>query len=133
MERGSVTAGLIAEGGGFSVSVLSRADRAVVRRFVKPVTEVETDAAGVAISMQGEPVARGRRRPAVPPLPRWPGCSCQVRHCRRGAADGVPPEASHILFVGEVVDAGEADCLPTARAPRPEVLRMEDTRMNYGG
>ena len=36
---------------------------------------------------------------------------------------------SHSLFVGEVVDAGvgyEGDDVP-------EVLRMEDTRMSYGG
>ena len=34
---------------------------------------------------------------------------------------------SHTLFVGEVVDAGFQKDEDTA------VLRMEDTRMNYGG
>ena len=34
---------------------------------------------------------------------------------------------SHTLFVGEVVDAGFQKNEDTA------VLRMEDTRMNYGG
>jgi flavin reductase (DIM6/NTAB) family NADH-FMN oxidoreductase RutF len=34
---------------------------------------------------------------------------------------------NHSLFIGEVVDAGfQAD-------EATEVLRMEDTRMNYGG
>ena len=35
--------------------------------------------------------------------------------------------SSHTLFVGEVVDAGFQKDEDTA------VLRMEDTRMNYGG
>jgi flavin reductase (DIM6/NTAB) family NADH-FMN oxidoreductase RutF len=35
---------------------------------------------------------------------------------------------SHTLFVGEVVDAGFAD-----GAEDMPVLRMEDTRMSYGG
>jgi flavin reductase (DIM6/NTAB) family NADH-FMN oxidoreductase RutF len=36
------------------------------------------------------------------------------------------PCGSHTVFVGEVIDCGgEPDGL--------EVLRMEDTRMNYGG
>ena len=51
VERGSVTGALIAEGGGFSVSVLSRADRALVRRFVKPVKDVETDGAGYFLAV----------------------------------------------------------------------------------
>jgi flavin reductase (DIM6/NTAB) family NADH-FMN oxidoreductase RutF len=33
----------------------------------------------------------------------------------------------HTLFIGEVVDAG------FAQAEDTPVLRMEDTRMNYGG
>ena len=56
VERGSVTRRLIEEGGGFSVSVLARADRALVRRFVKPVETETLDAAGAATSMQGQPV-----------------------------------------------------------------------------
>ena len=46
-------------------------------------------------------------------------------------------EASHVLFVGEVVDAGERGRRHrrpgTGRTTAPGVLRMEDTRMNYGG
>ena len=40
LEHDSVTAGLVSAGGGFTVSLLARADRDVVRRFVKPVTDV---------------------------------------------------------------------------------------------
>jgi flavin reductase (DIM6/NTAB) family NADH-FMN oxidoreductase RutF len=131
VERGTVTAGLIAEGGGFSVSVLDRADRAVVRRFVKPVTEVETDGDGVAVSMQGIPV-----REVDGGLPRLESAvswlSCRVRHTGDwGPEDGSPP-ASHLLFVGEVVDAGEEHPVG-AEGGDPGILRMEDTRMNYGG
>ncbi|HEX3981123.1 MAG TPA: flavin reductase family protein [Acidimicrobiales bacterium] len=131
VERGSVTASLIEEGGGFSVSVLSRADRALVRRFVKPVEDIETDGAGVVQTMQGESVRElSGGLPRLVAAVAW--LACRLRHTDNwGGADDVPP-ASHLLFVGEVVDAGE-------RAPgggvgdRPEVLRMEDTRMNYGG
>jgi flavin reductase (DIM6/NTAB) family NADH-FMN oxidoreductase RutF len=45
---------------------------------------------------------------------------CEVRHRL--------DVGSHTLFVGEVVDAGFAD--DGEDAP---VLRMEDTRMSYGG
>ncbi len=131
VERGTVTAGLIAEGGGFSVSVLDRADRAVVRRFVKPVTEVETDDDGVAVTMQGIPV-----REDVGGLPRLESAvswlSCRVRHTGDWeGGDGTAP-ASHLLFVGEVVDAGEEHPVG-AEGGGAGVLRMEDTRMNYGG
>jgi len=130
VERGSVTRGLVDEGGGFSVSVLARADRAVVRRFVKPVEAVETDAAGTAVALQGEPVHEvAGGLPCLSSAVSW--LSCRVRHTGQwGADDGRP--ASHVLFVGEVVDAGERE---PADGPgdHPEILRMEDTRMNYGG
>jgi flavin reductase (DIM6/NTAB) family NADH-FMN oxidoreductase RutF len=131
VERGSVTAGLIAEGGGFSVSVLDRADRAVVRRFVKPVAEIETDGHGMAVAMQGIPV-----REVEGGLPRLESAvswlSCRVRHTGNWGAEGDAPPASHVLFVGEVVDAGEEHPVG-ADGEAPGILRMEDTRMNYGG
>jgi flavin reductase (DIM6/NTAB) family NADH-FMN oxidoreductase RutF len=45
---------------------------------------------------------------------------CEVRHSLE--------VGSHTLFVGEVVDAGFAEGGEDA-----SVLRMEDTRMSYGG
>jgi flavin reductase (DIM6/NTAB) family NADH-FMN oxidoreductase RutF len=131
VERGSVTASLIEAGGGFSVSVLSRADRALVRRFVKPVVDIETDGDGVALTMQGESVTElAGGLPRLDAAVAWLGC--RLRHTGDWDADDDEPRASHLLFVGEVVDAGERD--PAAGADdRPEVLRMEDTRMNYGG
>jgi flavin reductase (DIM6/NTAB) family NADH-FMN oxidoreductase RutF len=42
------------------------------------------------------------------------------------------PAASHVLVVGEVVDAGERERLG-APGDDDAVLSMDDTRMNYGG
>ena len=131
VERGSVTGALIAEGGGFSVSVLSRADRALVRRFVKPVEDVETDRAGSAITMQGEPVHEVEGGlPCLGSAVSW--LSCRVRHTGDWGGSGGLPPVSHVLYVGEVVDAGER-VTTGADGRGPEILRMEDTRMNYGG
>jgi flavin reductase (DIM6/NTAB) family NADH-FMN oxidoreductase RutF len=139
VERGSVTRQLIEQGGSFSVSVLARSDRALVRRFVKPVDAVELDATGAAVSLQGVPVHEvAGGLPCLGSALSW--LACAVRHTIRW--DGGPPDApaSHVLVVGEVIDVGEAlDGSATAAggageaAPVPEVLRMEDTRMNYGG
>jgi len=131
VERGSVTGALIAEGGGFSVSVLSRADRALIRKFVKPVVDVEIGPAGTALTMQGEPVHEVEGGlPCLESAVAW--LSCRVRHTGDwSGSDGRPP-VSHVLYVGEVVDAGER-VGPGADRDVPEILRMEDTRMNYGG
>lgn len=120
IESDAVTTGLIAEAGSFSVSILAREDRSMVRKFVKPVEDVAA-ADGVATTMQGVEVAElGDGVPVVASSAGW--LSCAVRHTL--------DLGSHTLFVGEVVDAGG-----TAAGPddHPEILRMEDTRMNYGG
>ena len=135
VEQGSVTRALIEEGGWFSVSILSRADRAVVRRFVKPVDEVVLDADGGAVSLQGEAVVEG-----VGGVPRLASASawlaCEVRSTVAWKAEDGKP-ASHVLCVGEVIDAGEAKGDPSESGEPARdtegVLRMEDTRMNYGG
>jgi flavin reductase (DIM6/NTAB) family NADH-FMN oxidoreductase RutF len=135
VEQGSVTRALIEEGGWFSVSILSRADRAVVRRFVKPVDAVVLDAGGGTVSMQGEPVVEG-----VGGVPRLASAlawlDCEVRTTVAWEAE-VGKRASHVLCVGEVMDAGEAAGDPSdAGDPTRDaagVLRMEDTRMDYGG
>ncbi|MDQ2725819.1 MAG: flavin reductase family protein [Actinomycetota bacterium] len=113
VETGAVTHRLVSEGGVFTVCILYRSDRAVVRRFVRPA---ERDAATGALNgfdvfaaRTGAPVFAGSAA--------W--LDCEVRHRL--------DLGSHTFFVGEVVDGGapaEADA---------EVLRMEDTRMNYGG
>jgi flavin reductase (DIM6/NTAB) family NADH-FMN oxidoreductase RutF len=128
IEVGSVTHGLIEDGGGFSVSILARVDRALVRRFVKPAGDVVIDASGVVTAIQGEAVHEvADGLPVLASAVGW--LACEVRQ-------GVSlARASHTLFVGEVVDAGETSgAIGDKGGPiHPEVLRMEDTRMNYGG
>ena len=135
VERGSVTRRLIEEGGGFSVSVLPRSARTVVRRFVKPVDTVELDPAGSAVTMQGEAV-----REVAGGLPCLAGArswlACDVRRLLQWDGNSAGGPASHVLFVGEVADVGEAGPGPgdgEGALEEEGVLRMEDTRMNYGG
>lgn len=116
LERDSVTARLVSGGEAFTVSLLRRADRDLVRRFAKPVTEVERSADGAVVWMSGQPVLEvGPQR--VPVL----GSAAGYLACALTASE---PLGSHTFCIGEVVEVGgEPD----------EVLRMEDTRMHYGG
>jgi len=116
----AVTHRLVEAGGCFAVSLLPRQHRAVVRRFVKPVpaTSVVLDDDGRARSMAGEAVEEGvTGAPVLASAAGW--LDCEVRHRL--------DLGSHSLFVGEVVavDGPEGELGP--------LLRMEDTRMNYGG
>ncbi len=116
LERDSVTARLVAAGGGFSVSLLARTDRDVVRRFVKPVEEVERHPDGGSLVLSGQPVSEvgPDRRPVL-------ASAAGYLDCRLTSADLL---GSHTWCVGEVVAVGGEPA---------EVLRMEDTRMHYGG
>jgi flavin reductase (DIM6/NTAB) family NADH-FMN oxidoreductase RutF len=119
VETGSRTHGLLAADGHFALSILARTDREVVRKFVKPDLDLDLDGAGVG-TMNGVPV-----RPApvsgAPLLERAAGfLDCGVRHRL--------DFPSHSFFVGEVLDAGFGPAGEEA-----EILRMEDTRMHYGG
>jgi flavin reductase (DIM6/NTAB) family NADH-FMN oxidoreductase RutF len=116
----AVTHRLVAEGGCFAVSLLHREDRAVVRRFVKPVPAASVVVAedGRATSMAGEEVEEALT--GAPVLSRAAGwLDCELRH----RVD----LGSHSLFVGEVVALGGPE------GAMPPLLRMEDTRMSYGG
>ncbi len=136
VERGAETRRLIEAGGGFSVSVLAREDRALVRRFVKPVDTVSRDVTGAVTAIRGQPVRQvGDGWPVLAAAVGWLACArratCTWEHLAMTATNGEP---SHVLFVGEVIDAGErgaGDGVPDGAAPA--VLRMEDTRMSYGG
>jgi flavin reductase (DIM6/NTAB) family NADH-FMN oxidoreductase RutF len=116
LERDSVTARLVTAEGGFSVSLLARADRDVVRRFVKPVSDIERDPAGAVLALSGQPVTEvgPNRRPVL-------ASAAGYLDCR---LTGAEPLGSHTLCIGEVMDVG---------GEPNEVLRMEDTRMHYGG
>ena len=113
IEEEALTHTLIHEGRIFSVSIIDREDRAIVRKFTKPV-EVDTEAK----TLNGFPYdTRVTGAPILGQAVAW--IDCEVR--QEVAVGG------HTLFVGEVVDAafGKDEATP--------VLRMEDTRMNYGG
>ena len=130
VESASVTRDLIGSGGRFSVSVLPVAERAVIRRFVKPVRDVELDGRGVATSMQGEAVHEvAGGLPCLASALAWLACDVRTT-LDRPAPDG--ERASHVLFVGEVTDVGESAAL-SAGGEGAEALSMRDTRMNYGG
>ena len=113
VEREALTHELITEGRVFSLNVVDREDRAIVRKFTKPV---EVDADGRTLN--GFAFHDGRT--GAPVLDQAVAyAECEVRQ--------EVPTGSHTLFIGEVVDAG---------FQKPEdtpVLRMEDTRMIYGG
>jgi flavin reductase (DIM6/NTAB) family NADH-FMN oxidoreductase RutF len=132
VESDSVTRGLVEAGGSFSVSLLGRSDRGVVRRFVRPVRDVEVDGAGVATSLQGEPVVEvAHGLPVLAVAVAWLVCSVRSVHVWEAAHGGAG--SSHVLVVGEVVGAGETDRLSTLGEGADAVLSMDDTRMNYGG
>ncbi|HEV2767151.1 MAG TPA: flavin reductase family protein [Acidimicrobiales bacterium] len=113
VEKPAFTHALITEGRVFSLCTVARDDRAIVRKFTKPV-----DVDLTAMTLNGFPFHDGRS--GAPVLDQAPGfVDCEVRH--------VLDVGNHSFFVGEVVDAGfQAD-------EDTPVLRMEDTRMNYGG
>jgi flavin reductase (DIM6/NTAB) family NADH-FMN oxidoreductase RutF len=143
VEVGSVTAELIGLGGAFSVNVLPRSERALVRRFVKPVDQVELGDDGRAVLLQGQPVhEEAGGVPCLSAAVAWLACAVRrtVRWDGPGAGSGSGTDAgvvaSHVLFVGEVVDAGESVTVPPADGDPGEpdgILQMGDTRMNYGG
>jgi flavin reductase (DIM6/NTAB) family NADH-FMN oxidoreductase RutF len=113
VEREAVTHELISEGGVFSLCIVDRDDRAIVRKFTKPA---EVDLA--AGTMNELPFHDGKNgAPVLDQAAAWIECSV-----RQAVELG-----DHTLFVGEVVDAG------FQKAEDTPVLRMEDTRMNYGG
>lgn len=145
VEAGAVTHDLVEAGGAFTVSLIRREDRAVIRKFVKPA---EWDP--VASTLNGVPVAEtAGGLPVLAGAAGW--LACEVRQA--------VPCGSHTWFIGEIVDckeagegaegsegaegaegakgadgaagAGGADAAGAAEAA--EVLRMEDTRMSYGG
>ena len=113
VERTAHTYELVHEGGVFSLNTVSREDRAIVRKFTKPV---DVDPVGRTLNgfgyrdgVSGAPILDL----AVAYL------DCEVRH--------ELPFGQHVLFVGEVVDAAFQSDEDTP------LLRMEDTRMDYGG
>ncbi len=111
VEKEAFTHELVSDGRVFSVNVVDREDRAIVRKFTKPV---DVDGG----TLNGFPFHDGPTgAPILDQAVAW--LDCRVH--------STVDLGSHTLFVGEVADAG---------FQKPEdtpALRMEDTRMNYGG
>jgi flavin reductase (DIM6/NTAB) family NADH-FMN oxidoreductase RutF len=113
VETEAYTHELIEAGGVFSLCIVDREDRAIVRKFTKPV---EVDLA--ASTLNGFPFHAGTTgAPVLDQAAAFLDCTVRDR-----VATG-----DHTLFIGEIVDAGFLE------EEGAEVLRMEDTRMNYGG
>ncbi len=114
VEREAFTHELVSAGGVFSLCLVDQEDRAIVRKFTKPVTvdlaaHTLNEFAYIDGPVTGAPVLSQ----AVAYV------ECEVRQAVE--------IGDHTLFLGEVVNAG---FLKDEETP---VLRMEDTRMNYGG
>ncbi len=114
VEHPALTHQLIRQGGAFSLCIVDREDRAAVRKFVKPVEVDEAARTLNGIGFHDGPVTGV---PILDSAVAW--LECRVR---QEVACG-----QHTLFIGEVVNCG------FQRPEETPVLRMEDTRMNYGG
>ena len=113
VEKTALTHRLIADGGSFTLNTVSREDRAIVRKFTKPVDD--DPAAG---TLNGVPVHDGPTgAPILTQAVAW--IAAEVRH--------TVDCGGHSFFIGEIVDCA------FAQAEDTPVLRMEDTRMSYGG
>jgi flavin reductase (DIM6/NTAB) family NADH-FMN oxidoreductase RutF len=113
IEKPALTHELIDEGASFSLNTVDREDKAIVRKFTKPV-EVDLDAGtlngfGFRDGVTGAPI--------LTQAVAWVDCEVRQR----------VDTGNHTFFIGEVVDCG------FQKAEETPVLRMEDTRMNYGG
>jgi flavin reductase (DIM6/NTAB) family NADH-FMN oxidoreductase RutF len=112
VEQTAFTHELISEGGSFTINTVDREDRAIVRKFTKPVEIIGN-------TMNEFPYHDGAITGAPVLDQAVAFVECEVR--------SAVEVGDHTLFIGEVVNAGFQKPEETA------VLRMEDTRMNYGG
>lgn len=113
VETEALTHELIVDGHVFTLNVISREDRAIVRKFTKPV-----DVDEAAHTMNEFAFHDGTT--GAPILDQ--AIAFVEAEVRQTVDVG-----DHSLFIGEIVNAG------FQLAEDTEVLRMEDTRMNYGG
>jgi flavin reductase (DIM6/NTAB) family NADH-FMN oxidoreductase RutF len=113
VEKHALTHELIVESRVFTLNLVDREDRAIVRKFTKPV-EVDVD----AHTLNGFPFHDGVT--GAPILDQAVAfLECEVRHSL--------DTGEHTFFIGEIVLAA------FQKDEETPVLRMEDTRMNYGG
>jgi flavin reductase (DIM6/NTAB) family NADH-FMN oxidoreductase RutF len=113
VEKPAYTHELISEGEVFSLNIVDREDRAIVRKFTKPVpVDLEARTLNGFAFHDGETGA-----PILDQAAAYLDCRVwQAVDC-----------GSHTFFIGEIVDSGFQKDEDTP------ILRMEDTRMSYGG
>jgi flavin reductase (DIM6/NTAB) family NADH-FMN oxidoreductase RutF len=114
VEKTALTHELIAGGGAFAVCTIDREDRAIVRKFTKPV---EVDASANTLNGFAYHDGPATGAPVLDQAAAFVECSVRQQVDCGG----------HTLFIGEVVNAG------FQKQEDTPVLRMEDTRMSYGG
>jgi flavin reductase (DIM6/NTAB) family NADH-FMN oxidoreductase RutF len=113
VEKTALTHELITEGGSFVLNTISREDRAIVRKFTKPVDVDEGAQTLNGFGFHDGPSGA----PVLDLAVAW--IDCAVRQ---------PVDCGgHTFFIGEVTACG------FQQAEDTPVLRMEDTRMSYGG
>jgi flavin reductase (DIM6/NTAB) family NADH-FMN oxidoreductase RutF len=113
VERTAFTHELITASSVFSLNFISQEDRAIVRKFTKPV---DVDLA--ACTLNGFPFHDG--------VSGAPILDQAVAYLDCGVRQAIDL-GDHTMFIGEILDAAfQAD-------EDTPVLAMHDTRMNYGG
>jgi len=113
VEKTALTHELVAEGGSFTLHTVARDDRAIVRKFTKPAEHDPGAGTLAGFAFRDGPTGA----PVLEQAAAWIACTLrQTVDC-----------GGHSFFIGEVVDCAFAGPEDT------DVLRMEDTRMGYGG
>jgi flavin reductase (DIM6/NTAB) family NADH-FMN oxidoreductase RutF len=113
VEHEALTYDLLMHGRCFTLNLISQEDRAIVRKFVKPV-DVDLE----AMTMNGFAFHEGRcGAPILDQAVAYLECSLHE----------TVTVGDHSVFLAEVVNAAFQQPEDTP------VLRMEDTRMSYGG
>jgi flavin reductase (DIM6/NTAB) family NADH-FMN oxidoreductase RutF len=114
VERAALTHELIEASGVFSLCMIDREDRAIVRKFTKPVeVDLEQRTLNGIAYIDGPVTSAPVLAQAVAYV------ECEVRQ--------PVVVGEHTLFLGDVVNVA------FLKDEETEVLRMDDTRMNYGG
>lgn len=112
VDASALTNRLIRDGGAFTVNLWDRADTRPFVKFSKPATME-------GMALNGRPIREGALGvPIFEEAVAWMECAVAL----------VQPLGTHDLFVGEVMGAGFRSDVDD-----PDVARMEDTRMKYGG
>jgi flavin reductase (DIM6/NTAB) family NADH-FMN oxidoreductase RutF len=114
VEKEALTHELILAGGAYAVNLIARDDRAIVRKFTKPVTVDDAERTLNEFPFSDAPAT------GMPILDQ----AVAFVECRVHNAVDV---GGSTLFISEVVN------LSFQAAEETDVLRMEDTRMSYGG